>query len=143
VTLEATSFADASAPALQDFEPGLFGPIPTVPTSKTKAGGSTARGSRGTRPVLSWRDFILPELVDHTENGDPTVRAVSSTEQEHQTLHLLSMAHELSAQMDQARERKLYVQWLKRDPRMRASSKRFVRVMSKRKRISVYGWRER
>jgi hypothetical protein len=106
----------ANAPALQSFEPGLFGPIEISPPAQKKSARDAGRVSLGTRPVLSWRDFILPELIDHADNGDPSVKAVSSTEQEHQTLHLLSMVHELSAQVDEARERKLYVQSLKRSP---------------------------
>jgi hypothetical protein len=107
---------EATAPVLQTFEPGLFGPIEIPPPARKKSDTKAGKGSRGTRPVLSWRDFVLPELVDHADNGDPIVKAVSSTEQEHQTLHLLTMAQELSAQMDESRERRLYVQSLKRSP---------------------------
>src|SRR5713101_2853968 len=96
--------AEANVPVLQNFEPGLFGPIEIPPPARKKSDPNAGQGSRGTRPVLSWRDFILPELVDHADNGDPAVRAVSSTEQEHQTLHLLSMTPGLSAQMDESRE---------------------------------------
>jgi hypothetical protein len=98
------------------FEPGLFGPIPIPSSPRRKSDPVNAKAARGTRPLLSWRDFVLPELVGHADNGDPNVKAVSSTEQEHQTLHLLTMAQELSAQMDVSRERKLYIQSLKRSP---------------------------
>lgn len=114
--IDNTMLAEANAPALQSFESGLFGPIEIPPLAWTKSNLKVGKGSRGTRPVLSWRDFILPELVDHSDNGDLTVKAVSSTEQEHQTLHLVSMAQELSAQIDEVRERKLYIQSLKRNP---------------------------
>jgi hypothetical protein len=116
VTFEANSFADARAPALQDFEPGLFGPIPTSPASKTKAGVSTAKGSRGSRPTLSWHDFVLPELIGQSDNGEVFVKAVSSPEQEQETLHLLDRAQNLSSYVDEVRERKLYCQSLKRKP---------------------------
>ncbi|MBI3477560.1 MAG: hypothetical protein HY010_17645 [Acidobacteria bacterium] len=108
--------AEANVSSLHNFEPGLFGPIEISAPARKKSEASTGKGSRGTRPVLSWRDHILPELVGRADNGDPSVKAVSSSEQEHQTLHLLSMAQELAAQVDNSRERKLYAQSLKRNP---------------------------
>src|SRR5207253_2508616 len=105
--LEANSFANASASALQDFEPGLFGPIPIPPHSHKKAGGDKAKGSRGCRPTLSWRDFVLPELIGQSENGGVFVKAVSSQEQEKQTLHLLDTVQNLAAFVDEVRERQL------------------------------------
>src|SRR5437660_12890109 len=106
---------EAHAPVLQNFEAGLFGQIEIPPPPRKKSDLNQGKGSRGTRPVLSWRDFVLPELVGHTDNGDPSVEGVSSTEQEEQTLHLLDMAQEFTVQMDESRERKLYVQSLKRN----------------------------
>jgi hypothetical protein len=65
---------------------------------------------------LSWRDFILPELVGHSQNGDLSVKSVSSIEQEEQTLHLMKSPEELRPQLNEVRERKRYAQSLKRDP---------------------------
>ena len=83
------------SPALQ-VEPGLFGPI-EIPSRPQRGPTPGAKSSmRGFRPVLSWRDFVLPELVSRGENGDPSVRGVSSLGQEEQTLHLLSAAQGMS-----------------------------------------------
>ena len=111
---------------LRDFEPGLFGPMPIqVPRRHANEGQASAR-SRGTRPVLSWRDFILPELADYSDGGEPRVRSVSSPQQEEQTLHLLGMAQHLSAVVDEARERKLYTQSLKGNPEHAAELAEFL-----------------
>ena len=98
-----------------NFEPGLFGPIqsPTPPRVKND-GGKTL--TRSLRPMLSWSDFILPELVAHARNGDPSVKSVSSAEQEQQTLHLMKSPDELRPLLEETRERKRYAQALKRDP---------------------------
>jgi len=116
VTFEANSFADASPPALQDFEPGLFGPIPIRSDTNRKAAGAKAKVSRGSRPTLSWRDFVLPELIGQSDNGEVFVKGVSSQEQEQQTLHLLDRAQNPTEYVDEVRERKLYCQSLKRRP---------------------------
>ena len=71
--------------------------------------------TRGSKPLLSWRDFLLPELVGRADNGDPSVKAVSSAEQEQQTLHLLGMSPAIQSSIDEEREKKLYIQWLKQD----------------------------
>jgi hypothetical protein len=97
-------------------EPGLFGPIEIPSHRQRGASPGTKTPIRGTRPVLSWPDFVLPELVTRAENGDLAVRAVSSSEQEEQTLHLLSAAQQSAGLVDKQRERKLYAQALKRDP---------------------------
>jgi hypothetical protein len=107
-------------------EPGLFGPIEIPSRRQREASHGTKTSLRGTRPILSWRDFILPELVSRAENGDPGVRAVSSSEQEEQTLHLLSAAQESSGRVDRHRERKLYAQALKRAPDGSAALQRFL-----------------
>jgi hypothetical protein len=115
------------SPALPaNVEPGLFGPIEMPSHRQRGASPGTKAPIRGTRPVLSWPDFVLPELVIRTENGDLAVKAVSSSEQEEQTLHLLSAAQESSGRVDKHRERKLYAQALKRDPDEGAALQRFL-----------------
>lgn len=115
------------SPALPaQVEPGLFGPIEILSHRRRGTSAGTKTPIRGTRPILSWRDFILPELLSQAKNGDPGVRAVSSSEQEEQTLHLLSAAQEGSCRLDTPRERKLYAQALKRDPDGGAALQRFI-----------------
>ena len=71
---------DPNAMVSAGFEPGLFGPIEICPPRKPVS-VETPKVARGSRPVLSWRDFVLPELVSFADNGDPTARLVSSSEQ--------------------------------------------------------------
>ena len=143
MTLETNSFADASATALQDFEPGLFGPIPIRPDTNKTASGVKAKASRGSRPTLTWRDFVLPELIGQSDNGEVFVKAVSSAEQEQQTLHLLDTAQNIAAFGDEARERKLYCQYAKTEtPDVPANLRRFLPPMLTQRPISRCGWRE-
>jgi hypothetical protein len=102
-------------PAVQaNFEPGLFGPIeiPSPRKGQPKKKLTTARGSR---PVLSWRDFVLPELVRYEDNGDPSVEFLSSFDQAEQAGHLLDAAQDLTTLADEQKERKRYVQSLKKN----------------------------
>jgi hypothetical protein len=61
-------------------------------------------------------DFLLPELVERSDNGDASVKAVSSAEQEQQTLYLLDIGKDPQSSLDERRERRKYAQQLKRDP---------------------------
>jgi hypothetical protein len=97
----------------------------TFPRQREASPG-TKTALRGTRPILSWRDFILPELVSRAENGDPGVRAVSSSEQEEQTLHLLGAAQESFGRIEKNRERRLYAHALKRTPEGGAALQHFL-----------------
>jgi hypothetical protein len=127
VISDVNTLPSPASPALPvHVEFGLFGPIEIPSHFQRKASTGTKSSIRGTRPVLSWRDFILPELVSRAENGDLAVRAVSSLEQVEQTLHLLSAAQESSGCVDEHRERKVYAQALKRDPDGGDALRRFM-----------------
>jgi hypothetical protein len=97
------------------FEAGLFGPIQTQPACKSARSFRPTSKVRGSRPLLSWKDFLLPELVERSDNGDPSVKAVSSAEQEQQTLQLLEIASNPHNLFYEQRERKKYAQQLRRD----------------------------
>jgi hypothetical protein len=97
-----------------NFEPGLFGPM-EVPPRKQPKSPTKSGAAKGSKAVLSWRKFLLPELIGQADNGDPSVRAISSSEQEQQTLHLLEMSSAICSSMNEGLERKRYLQWLKQD----------------------------
>ena len=121
-----TMLATGRPGLLAQVEPGLFGPIEIPSPRQRKASPGTKTVLRGTRPILSWRDFILPDLVNRADNGDPSVRAVSSSEQEEQTLHLLGAAQESLVRVEKNRERRLYAQALRRNPYGGAALQRFL-----------------
>jgi len=98
------------------FEPGLFGPIQTQPPRKPVRSVRATSTTRGARSLLSWKDFLLPELVELSDNGDPSVKAVSSAEQEQQTLYLLGIGKDRQSSLNEQRERRKYAQQLRRDP---------------------------
>jgi hypothetical protein len=52
----------------------LVSSVPLKYPRTAKGGLPRPKTYRGTRPILSWRDYILPELVSRAENGDPSVR---------------------------------------------------------------------
>ncbi len=124
---EPNTLLSTGSPVLSEHaEPGLFGPIEIPSHRQRGASPGTKTPIRGTRPILSWPDFVLPDLVTRAENGDLAVRAVSSSEQEEQTLHLLSLAHQSAGHVDEHRERKLYSQTLKRKPDGGDALRRFM-----------------
>ncbi len=116
--------SDPSAVVSAGFEPGLFGRAEICPVRK--APPDTPRVARGSHPVLSWRDFVLPEIVSFADNGDPTARPVSSSEQTEQTLHLLDVTRHLDALVDEQKERKRYAQSLKKDADRADELERFL-----------------
>ncbi len=106
-------------------EVDLFGTVQRTPAKKPAKSEEQTPRIRGSKAVLSFKDFLLPELVERSDEGDPSVKAVSSAEQEQQTLHLLERATEVRIAFEVDRERKRYVAQLRRDPERAAELARF------------------
>jgi len=106
---------DLNAPIPAGFEPGLFGPIEIPSSNRKDAPRETRKTSRGTTPMLSWHDFEIPQLLSYADNGDPAAIPVSSEKQAEQALHMFDAARFVEDLTAEQRERKRYVQSLKRD----------------------------
>src|SRR6266849_2310184 len=113
------------------FLPDLFEvdhrPVAAEKSSKTRSKTSKPAGGRrsGQKPLLSAKDFILPELIGRGDNGDPFVSVGSSSDdaQLAQVFRLAERGEEsLSSfsdlpRADQALEKRRYFDHLKRVPK--------------------------
>jgi hypothetical protein len=97
--------------------------------AKSEGKRNSARGMRpGQKPLLSAKDFILPELVGHAENGDLSVSASSSFDraQLEQVIQLAAFAEATLTEFSdlpyakQQLEKRRYFDYLKRVPRQEA-----------------------
>ncbi len=122
-------------PETQELIDGLFPPgffqinlDQLVEEQKRKKGGDRKpvhRVKAGQKPLLSGKDFILPELVGHAENGDLSVSigAASDTPQLAQVFRLAECGEEALptfAEMpyaEQQLEKRHYFDFLKRTPK--------------------------
>ncbi|MBZ5550540.1 MAG: hypothetical protein LAO22_21715 [Acidobacteriia bacterium] len=93
----------------------------------SRSGG--ARPKSGQKPLLSGRDFILPELVSRTDNGDLSVSVGTATDGAHlgqvfrlaeHGEHALPMFSDLSY-AEQQLERRRYLDYLKRKPKQESA----------------------
>jgi len=83
------------------------------------------RRNPGSKGLLSGKDFILPDLVAHAENGDPSVAVGSEIDdvQLRQIFRLAKTAEQPVVEFcvlgfaDQQLERRRYLYWLKHEPK--------------------------
>jgi hypothetical protein len=113
------------------FLPGFFDVDPRQLSKKNKRDHTSepARGMRpGQKPLLSGRDFVLPELVQHAENGDLSVFVVESIDEVklQQIFRLAEQSEEPPPKFEDLPhteiqlERRRYIDYLKRAPRKEA-----------------------
>jgi hypothetical protein len=102
-------------------------PVAEQKSRKTRSKISKSAGGRrsGQKPLLSGKDFILPELIGHCDNGDQSVSVGSSSDDVHlaQVLRLAERGEESLpgfsdlSPAEQALQKRRYFDYLKRVPK--------------------------
>src|SRR5712692_1838950 len=109
----------------------LFSGVPSDPellqSERAQAGGPS-RVLRGAKSLLSGKDFILPELVGHADDGDLSIAVEGSLDSTHlsQIFHLAECGEQPSQNFHdlilsgQQLEKRRYFDFLKRIPQEKA-----------------------